>query len=90
MVKGDPDDWLMERTLADLYSSSGVATVKLAHGASSGSIEARRLREQACSFFAEGFSLWQDMRRRNVLIEVDIPKFNDAERRVRDCGHQVN
>jgi tetratricopeptide (TPR) repeat protein len=90
MVKADPDDWLMERTLADLYSSSGVATVKLAHGASSGSIEARRLREQACSFFAEGFSLWQDMRRRNVLIEVDIPKFNDAERRVRDCGHQVN
>jgi serine/threonine protein kinase/tetratricopeptide (TPR) repeat protein len=90
MVKADPDDWLMERTLADLYSSSGVATVKLAHGASSGSIEARRLREQACSFFAEGFSFWQDMRRRNVLIEVDIPKFNDAERRVRDCGHQVN
>ena len=54
MVKADPDDWLMERTLADLYLSSGVATVQLAHGASSGSIEARRQREQTYFFFAEG------------------------------------
>ena len=30
MVKAAPDDWLMEGTLADLYSSSGLATVQLA------------------------------------------------------------
>lgn len=90
MVKADPENWLMERTLADLYSSSGVATAQLSHSASAGSTETRRQREQACSFFAEEFGLWQDLRGRKVLIDVDLSKFNKAARSLRDCSHEVN
>jgi non-specific serine/threonine protein kinase/serine/threonine-protein kinase len=84
MVAADPDDWLMERTLADLYSAAGLATRQFAGSADVEQITG--LRRQACSFFLEDATLWQDMGQRNVLIEVDRPKFEAAARRQRECG----
>jgi serine/threonine protein kinase len=86
LVKADPDNWLMERTLADLYSSSGLTKAALARRATSGSSEAHEQQEQACSFFKQELSLWQDIRRRNVLINLDLPKLTKASRRSHDCG----
>ncbi|HYA24430.1 MAG TPA: protein kinase [Terriglobales bacterium] len=88
MVKTDLDNWLMERTLAVLYSGSGVATERIAHSAHPGASEATGQQGPACSFFAQELSLWQDMRRRNVLIESDLPTFHRAEGKVRDCAAQ--
>jgi non-specific serine/threonine protein kinase/serine/threonine-protein kinase len=85
MVKTDPDDWLMERTLADLYANSGLVLERLASTAPAGSNEASRQKAQACSSFEQEFSLWQDMRRRNVLIEFDLPKYNQAAIRLDEC-----
>jgi eukaryotic-like serine/threonine-protein kinase len=84
MVTADPDDWLMERTLADLYSAAGLATRQFAGSADVEQIT--RLQRQACSLLLEGAALWQDIGQRNVLIEVDRPKFEEAARRQRECG----
>jgi hypothetical protein len=84
MVAADPEDWLMERTLANLYSAAGLATRQFA---GNGDVEQiTRLRTQACSFFLEDAALWNDIGRRNVLIEVDRPKFEAAARWQRECG----
>jgi len=84
MVTADPEDWLMERTLADLYSAAGLATRQVA---GSGDIEQiTRVQKQACSFFLQDAALWHDIDQRNVLIEVDRPKFEEAAQWQRECG----
>jgi eukaryotic-like serine/threonine-protein kinase len=84
MVTTDPDDWLMERSLADLYSAAGLATLQFARNADVDQITG--LQRRACSFFLEDVALWQDIGRRNVLIEIDLPKFEEATRRRRECA----
>lgn len=84
MVTADPDDWLMERTLADLYSAAGLATRQFASTVDGGQIT--RLQRQACSFFLKDAALWQDMGQRNVVIEVDRPRFEEAAHKQRECG----
>jgi serine/threonine protein kinase/tetratricopeptide (TPR) repeat protein len=84
MVTADPDDWLMERTLADLYFAAGLATRQFAGRADIEQITP--LQKQSCSFFVKNAALWQDMSQRNVLIEVDRPKFDGAKRKQRECG----
>jgi hypothetical protein len=74
----------MERTLADLYSAAGLATRRFARSADVEQIT--RLQRHACLFFVEDAALWQDIDQRNVLIEVDRPKFEEAIRSQRECG----
>ena len=84
MLTADPNNWLMERSLADLYSAAGFATRQFEGSADEEQIT--RLQRQACSFFLEDAALWQDIGHRNVLIEVDRPKFGEAARRQHECG----
>jgi tetratricopeptide (TPR) repeat protein len=83
MVKADPDDWLMERTLADLDYAAGLADRQFAGRADAEQIKS--LQRQACSSFLEDFALWQDMGQRNILIAVDRPKAKEAALRQREC-----
>jgi eukaryotic-like serine/threonine-protein kinase len=80
MVKVDPDNWIMERTLADLYSRSGVVALGM------GMAPSQSASQRSCSFFSQELSLWRDMRQHNVLIAADLPRLEKAEGRLHDCS----
>jgi hypothetical protein len=86
MVKADPDNWIMERTLADLYSSSGAVVLRMAPSQSASERETRHHTQRSCSFFSQELSLWRDMRHRNVLIAGDLPSLEKAEGRLHNCS----
>ena len=86
MVKADPDNWIMERTLADLYSSSGAVALRTHPSQPAGEHEPSQGSQRSCSFFSHELNLWRDMRRRNVLIAADAPRLEKAEGRLRDCS----
>jgi hypothetical protein len=83
MVKADPDNWIMERTLADLYTGAGNVTERIANVASAG---ATGLAHSACPFFSRELSLWQDMRQRGLMITPDLPKLKNAEAKLNACS----
>ena len=86
MVKADPDNWIMERTLADLYSSSGAVVLRMAPSQSASERETTHHTQRSCSFFSQELSLWRDMRQRNVLVSADLPRLEKAEGRLHDCS----
>ncbi len=86
MVKTDPDNWIMERTLADLYSSSGAVELRMAPSQSASERENPRHTQRSCSLFSQELNLWRDMRQRNVLIAADLPRLRKGEGRLHDCS----
>jgi serine/threonine protein kinase len=83
MAKADPANWLTERILADLYRAAGIAESELARNATRGQSDQHR--RSACSFFEKNENLWEDMRKRNVLINADLPRAKDAARKSKSC-----
>ena len=86
MVKTDPDNWIMERTLADLYSSSGAVELRMAPSPSASERENPHHPQRSCSLFSQELNLWRDMRQRNVLIAADLPRLRKGEGRLHDCS----
>jgi hypothetical protein len=85
-VKADPDNWIMERTLADLYSSSGAVVLRMPPSQSASERETTHHTQRSCSFLSQELSLWRDMRQRNVLIAADVPRLEKIEGRLHDCS----
>lgn len=86
MANADPDNWLTKRVLADLYSMCGTTEAALARHATLGSAQFENHWKESCDRFQQTLNVWQDLRRRNVIIEADAPKAAEAMQRVRGCG----
>jgi hypothetical protein len=85
MTTSDPDNWIMQRTLADLALKSGMLEAELARRSIPGSAQFEEHHKESCRRFLQNLTVWQGLRQRNVLIDADAPRARDALQRARDC-----